>query len=447
MKVYWCHCGTRHGNFGDKLTPLLLDYFCAEYEWAGPTEAEVFGIGSIVEMVPDRFRGTVWTSGFLQATSSKSLNTAEVLAVRGKLTLERLSGDRSGPVALGDGGLLCDLFHKGGTKRYTLGIIPHYADAKDLVLREIMSKNQRIKLIDICGTVEEVIRDVGQCEHVVSSSLHGLVLSDSLCVPNRWVEFPGSAKRIFGSGFKFRDYYSIYDGLAVSPAVLSSEDDLDSLVAACANYCRTGIDVIKQNLLVTLKELVGSRPVNSGGTSWEDASMSDLDTKCGRALATVSSIGQNVGADNPASGASHEQAVRRAFAKSSLWPERFEEAERSYIEQLELTASQFKDIIPRSASAILVDQEELRSYLLPDRSPTPFLERDGGYWGPPVDDLAAIQELEKLQRSGAEFLVIAWPAFWWLQHYSAWHRHLASRFLRIFANDLLIVFNLRESLK
>ena len=48
MKVYWSRCGHGHGNFGDKLTPLLLKHFGVPVEWAPVEHAELIGVGSIL---------------------------------------------------------------------------------------------------------------------------------------------------------------------------------------------------------------------------------------------------------------------------------------------------------------------------------------------------------------------------------------------------------------
>ena len=55
-------------------------------------------------------------------------------------------------------------------------------------------------------------------------------------------------------------------------------------------------------------------------------------------------------------------------------------------------------LIPPRDTFILVDHEVFRDELAIGRRAMPFLERDGEYWGPPPDDLTAIQELERLRR-------------------------------------------------
>jgi hypothetical protein len=68
-------------------------------------------------------------------------------------------------------------------------------------------------------------------------------------------------------------------------------------------------------------------------------------------------------------------------------------------------------LIPSGNSFILVDDSKWYSGVVDGWHMIPFLERDGRYWGHPSDDETAIQELERLRRSGANFIVFAWLAF------------------------------------
>ena len=78
------------------------------------------------------------------------------------------------------------------------------------------------------------------------------------------------------------------------------------------------------------------------------------------------------------------------------------------------------------------------------RHAVPLPECDGGYWGPPADDASAMAEFERLRGSGATFLVVAWPAFWWLEYYREFERRLRSGFRCVLENDRLVVFDLRS---
>src|SRR6185436_20262003 len=89
-----------------------------------------------------------------------------------------------------------------------------------------------------------------------------------------------------------------------------------------------------------------------------------------------------------------------------------EEEHRLVLATAEATAH-----IPPAAHVILIDQNELGPALLPGRQVVPFIEREGHYWGPPENDRDALRELERLRQAGAMFVVFAWPAFWWFDHY------------------------------
>ena len=92
---------------------------------------------------------------------------------------------------------------------------------------------------------------------------------------------------------------------------------------------------------------------------------------------------------------------------------------------------------------LLVDECEWGSDILVGRRAIPFLERDGQYWGQPPDDGTAIRELERLQQSGANFIVFAWSAFWWLDYYVGLEGYLSSKFRCVLKNSRLIAFDLR----
>lgn len=108
-----------------------------------------------------------------------------------------------------------------------------------------------------------------------------------------------------------------------------------------------------------------------------------------------------------------------------------------------LAENEIAGVVSSDSSFVLVDDAQLAFGPALTRRPIPFLEQDGEYMGSPPDDLTAIQELERLRRSGAEFLVIAWPAFWWLDYYWEFHRYLRTSFECVLENDRLTIFDMR----
>jgi hypothetical protein len=70
---------------------------------------------------------------------------------------------------------------------------------------------------------------------------------------------------------------------------------------------------------------------------------------------------------------------------------------------------------------------------------------DGLYWdGKPADSDDAISRLESLRQKGGQFLLFPSTAFWWLDHYSEFRRHLDGRYQRIADNDDCIIYDLQH---
>lgn len=94
------------------------------------------------------------------------------------------------------------------TKRYRLGIIPHIDDLHHPVIEEIREKHvDEILIIDLAHYDKwtDVIDKICSCKCILSSSLHGLIVSDAYQVPSCWIELTG---KILGGHFKYYDYAS-----------------------------------------------------------------------------------------------------------------------------------------------------------------------------------------------------------------------------------------------
>jgi hypothetical protein len=71
---------------------------------------------------------------------------------------------------------------------------------------------------------------------------------------------------------------------------------------------------------------------------------------------------------------------------------------------------------------------------------------DGVYAGYyPADGAEAILHLEELREKGAEFLLFPSTAFWWLERYREFGEHLDSRYLRVWNDEMFIMYELREA--
>ncbi|NMF88376.1 polysaccharide pyruvyl transferase family protein [Aromatoleum petrolei] len=266
IKLYWCRGKGRDDpgqrNFGDYLSPLIVEMAARKpVEYAPIDKADMMAIGSIMnrEQKAKRFflprRLHVWGSG-TDAPERVFSARHHYHAVRGRLTREQIeAGAGLKGVAQGDPGLLADRWWAGRpkpAKRFTLGFIPHYVDQAAPIVGHVGAL-PGVKVIDVYWPVEEVLRAVQECHFIVSSSMHGLIVSDAFGVPNRRIAI--SRGKI--SDYKFADYYSAF-GID-EPACLSPEDilarvdgEFGALVGACG---RPGIEAIKDNLLTVFPSL------------------------------------------------------------------------------------------------------------------------------------------------------------------------------------------------
>jgi pyruvyltransferase len=208
--AYWY---AEANNFGDLLAPLLLKHFSLiETDWAPPESAEIVCAGSVLDVVPDGWEGTVLGSGMLHGRP-RDLSRATVLGLRGPLTAKACKTGHNGFV-LGDPGLLASELV---TTRpiYELGLVPHWTDT-ELFAREdarsIRDHYARPRLIDPTRPLMEVISEIGSCRKIISSSLHGIIVADSFGIPRRAERFPHMDdphhSKHEGSDFKFDDYSS-----------------------------------------------------------------------------------------------------------------------------------------------------------------------------------------------------------------------------------------------
>jgi pyruvyltransferase len=161
-------------NFGDELGPLLLKRFAdVDVDWAPVVSADLISVGSLLHLLPQDWSGIVAGSGTLFENTPRRFNNAQVLGVRGPLTARGMRN--AGTLAIGDPGLLANelvVAHK----EHDLGLVPHWSDT-DLEHRPEFKKYKPL-IIRPDGDPKWVLRQIGSCRKIVSSSLHGIIVAD-----------------------------------------------------------------------------------------------------------------------------------------------------------------------------------------------------------------------------------------------------------------------------
>lgn len=79
-----------------------------------------------------------------------------------------------------------------------------------------------------------------------------------------------------------------------------------------------------------------------------------------------------------------------------------------------------------------------------NRTRIPFTEKYGVYAGPPADDNSAISEIEKQKVNGADYLVIPWSCFWYLNYFKEMTRHIQTNYTCIVDHELVRIFDLQN---
>lgn len=253
IRLYWYK---KKPNFGDELSPTICKMLSGqEVEYAENFEScDILAIGSILEHIKNPlFKGYIWGSGFISRDSAvEPLSNAVFKAVRGRLTAEKLSLGNN--AILGDPGLLAHMLSTSTRQTTELGFIPHFVDNRNKKITWIASNSDNMKLIDIQAGIESVIKEVSDCRYIVASCLHGLILADSLGIPNAWMQL---SDKVIGKGFKFMDYYSAYGIHNPTPISIHWWDSARSLKRKIGAWRRPGIANLQARLRESFPYLEG----------------------------------------------------------------------------------------------------------------------------------------------------------------------------------------------
>ena len=107
------------------------------------------------------------------------------------------------------------------------------------------------------------------------------------------------------------------------------------------------------------------------------------------------------------------------------------------------TAKEICELVAPGESFILADADELGCPRdTAGRTMIPFIEQEGEYWGAPDDDAHALSELQRHETHGVKFMVLAWPAFSWLEEYAGFASHLRANYPCVVNNDRLVAFQI-----
>jgi len=199
LNVYWW---TDPQNFGDVLTPFILEHFNIPYKKTDTLEdAEAIMIGSTARLALDN--QMVLGSGRIHDIEPANPN-ARWMWVRGPFTRENcIKYGCNVPKVYGDAALFLPEILPESSKQYEYGFIPHYSDKKYVETAEYDGKECCV--IDLMNEdALDTARRITACKKIISSSLHGLIVAHAYGIPAAWVQISA----LWGSGVKFADHYA-----------------------------------------------------------------------------------------------------------------------------------------------------------------------------------------------------------------------------------------------
>lgn len=239
--LYWYRLNNGSGNFGDELNPFIIErlgdvqckfidiellnndlwlafrdvtyhlkhrkinfYTYIKYLYFNfVSRPKVYlAIGSVLQFT-SYSNLIVWGSGTF--SSDAKLPPARYLAVRGFKTIERLKqAGYKPPSFVGDPAILLPkIFKAAPGYKYKIGIIPHYIHFD--LLKGKFSKD--ILVINMTDNIELILTQINNCELIVSTSLHGIIVSHAYGIKSIWAKYYKNDLND-GDSFKFLDYFS-----------------------------------------------------------------------------------------------------------------------------------------------------------------------------------------------------------------------------------------------
>lgn len=207
---YWTPENQAKVNFGDELSrtivTLMLARRGATLQDYVPFDKNLLAIGSVLHLADDN--STVWGTGVHGAVpqTEHRYRSLDVRACRGPITQEFLkSKGIHAPSVFGDPGILIARLTSGRfdlAVTHKCGFVPNLHDMEYIRGHELESKYPDVKFIDPMRSWDQVVADVVQCEVVLASSLHGLVVADAYGRDAHYVRLTDHEPTL-----KYEDYY------------------------------------------------------------------------------------------------------------------------------------------------------------------------------------------------------------------------------------------------
>lgn len=222
-KLFYYETEKDWGNFGDLISRYIykkitniepehyfnsdIDTFQLLYD-----KPHFFMCGSIINYANEH--SLIYGSGIIEKYCNLSkINCNNIFCVRGPHTLNLLKeyDKLNHEIGQGDIGLLCKYFYNPIVKKNNkIGVILNLDDYS--IVEKYINYNycdsDNIKFINLYiknddENIENKIKEIIECEYIISSSLHGVVIAQLYNIPQLWIKINNNK-----SDIKFSDYFS-----------------------------------------------------------------------------------------------------------------------------------------------------------------------------------------------------------------------------------------------
>lgn len=242
-------------NFGDELNIYLLNNLLPNRilvnltdtcHWASKTVTNYIVIGSLIEEFTTPM-SEIWGAGAIEGGKHPLRHKPKkVWAVRGELTRQYLLDHGVDcPPIYGDPALLMPLIYQPEKQAINeIGIIPHVSEIHHPQIQRLVNDGAKLIRLDKYDSWQSVIDKICSCKTILSSSLHGLIISDAYSIPNQWIAF---SDNLLGGHFKFQDYFSAVKRKIERPVKIVTNSSLSNLFTMALEW--NGIDFDPNPLL------------------------------------------------------------------------------------------------------------------------------------------------------------------------------------------------------
>lgn len=198
-------------NVGDALNLDIIKYISGKDGIKVPSTKlfkHLCAVGSVLSSM--NHNSVVWGSGLISEDAIKTIKQlGDIKALRGYYSKQKIEEKFNVKleIPLGDPALLLPRIYSASHKKdYEFGLVLHYMDEKHPIAEIIRRLGGNI--ISVSLPAKEFIRELTCCNVILSSSMHGLIISDAYNIRNKHIIL---SDKIVGGDFKYRDYYSTTD--------------------------------------------------------------------------------------------------------------------------------------------------------------------------------------------------------------------------------------------